>query len=292
MAKNYLIASASPATWSTAGNWSLGAAPVSTDEVIIENSAISLNAGLAQSAVALALLRIPLTYTGQIGVAGHAGTYLAIGAAKALIGEPGRSDQGGNGSGMLKLDFGTAGGCDCLVYNTSANSAESGLEPVRIKGAHASHKLTVLGGRVGVATSNPAETATWPAISLAGGALGLGAGVTWTDIWQTGGTLEIASGGSDLVQTAGTLTTRGTVDITNLTIGGTANLWGRAASGDSIDVLEILPGGTVDFGVMPIAIGTLKLHRGCNYRFSRANPGMLTVTTIEYLGGAGEVGVE
>ena len=72
-------------------------------------------------------------------------------------------------------------------------SIDPGLEPLRIKGTNAANKLYVLGGRVGVATNLPGETATLAEIDVSGSAavVDLGAGVTWTNAnVAAGGTLN------------------------------------------------------------------------------------------------------
>ena len=80
MATNYWIGGSGSQPWTTGANWSLGAAPVSTNDVFILNGSSDINTGLAQSAVTLASLTIGSGFTGTIGAAAISGAFLDIGA--------------------------------------------------------------------------------------------------------------------------------------------------------------------------------------------------------------------
>ena len=213
-------ASATANSWSVAGNWSLASVPVDTDSAYLRGLATDISAGLAQSSVLLDYFEIESTYTGLLGLVG---TPLAIGATRWRFGTPSNSSNAGGGSGRINVNFG-ADAFEGVVESSKSGSTDSGLEPIRIIGSNAANKLYVTGGRVGVATGTPSETATLAEFALdgTGSVLHLGQGVTWTAGYQVDGVLKLASGGSTLVQEGGTVTTLGTGVIRTARIGGTA----------------------------------------------------------------------
>src|SRR6185437_13069021 len=105
-------------------------------------------------------LTISQTFTGTIGTASTSGTfgYWKIGATTWTIGTPSGDGIAAIGSGRIKVNFGSAVFAGTVL--ATGSSIDPGAEPVRVKGSNASNKLFVLGGRVGVATNLPGETAT------------------------------------------------------------------------------------------------------------------------------------
>jgi len=201
------IANSGPKDWSTAANWSGAAVPVNSDDVYIDQGGDILY-GLAQSAVTLTSLNILQSYTGKIGLPvtnkdnansnqqypEYRDQYLAIGATSCTIGAG-----EGNGSGRLKLNFGSAQ-TTVRVLN-SGSPAETGIASIILKGTHASNALHVTRGKVDVARF-PGETATLLTLNVgyadnvqSDSTVYLGPGVTLTNatITQIGGKLTTNS---------------------------------------------------------------------------------------------------
>lgn len=261
--------------WSVTTNWVEGAVPVNGDDVVLRNNAVSISAGLGQSAVTLASLTIDSTYTGLIGLASPL-TYLQVGATVVTIGGVSGSSNPGDGSQRILLNLGSVLGT-VTIYSSCTVSADSGLEPIRLLGSNASNKLYVLGGRVGVATTVSSETATLTEWDLAGqGILNLGAGCTLTTGNQMGGTASIRSAMTTLSQSAGTLTTSGSGAIATASIGGLAKL----NSSGTITALNLYATGTADFTGNPAArtVTTFNHYRGGVLMRLGANPAHVTLT--------------
>jgi hypothetical protein len=248
----------SPNDWSVAANWSPSGVPASTDSVFLQNNAVDITAGLAQSAVTLAALNIDQTYTGKIGTAS---AYLAIGATLCTIGNPGTGIVAAAGSPRIKLNFGSVQTAVTVVNTDTQASTDTGLPPVQLLGTHASNTCTVLGGRVGWAVG-VGETSAIATLKVAGAGANvvMGSGCTLTTVTQTAGLLTINSAATTVTQTGGTLTTAGSGAITTATVSGTANL----NSTGTITTLNVLNNGTANFGGNPAArtVTTPKLYRG------------------------------
>lgn len=222
-------ASTSSTSFTTAGNWDTGSAPVDADAVFIQNNAVSILTDLANSAIEPASLNIAMSYTGVIGgsstTVNTLGTnYLAIGPLLTNIGTG-----TGTGSARIKLDF-TSDPTTVTVYNTASNGVDAFLPVVRLIGTSASNKYYQYNGNVGWAVEDPDETSTLSEFSVAGGTLLLGLGVTWTTGYQTGGTVTLSSGGTTYTQQGGTLVVNGSDAIRNLTISGLCTLNARTAT--------------------------------------------------------------
>lgn len=243
-------AATGPAFWSEPRNWSTGAVPVNSDDVIIQNSAASILYGLNQSSVALASLTIDQSFTGTIGLprvnaAGYVeyrGAYLQIQAAAITIG-----NGTGAGSGRIKLD--TGAGQVALVIVNSGSPAETGIKAILWKGTHASNAITVNKGSFGAAVF-AGETATIATLrqGFRGNVTGdsdvlLGAGCTLTTLNKTGGTLEINSSFATLTHSAGeTVIAAGTP--ASLTITGGAV---RYRTAGNYTQATLASGGELDF---------------------------------------------
>lgn len=219
-------ASAGPNDWSTAANWSTGAVPVNSDNVYLENNDDDIKYGLAQSAVTVTLLEIRASFTGTIGlpkVNEDATEYpeyradtLAISATTCNIG-----NGPGNGSGRLKLNFGSVQ-TTLNVYATGSG-LDDDQAALQWKGTHASNAVNIYRGEVDVA-GYPAETATIATLRVgfesgqeSDAQVRLASGTTLTTITQTGGELEINSAATTITRHGGSLTVRGTGAITTLT---------------------------------------------------------------------------
>jgi len=233
-----------PNFWDNASNWSDGVVPVSTDDVIIADSAINIMHGLDQSAVALTSLTIFKSYTGKIGLdyravatkpdgattdateAEYRGIYLKIGTAKLDIGEN-FAKGAPAGSARLLIDLGSVTASTVEIFGTASASDSTGRSAVRLKAAVATTDLFVRSapGGVGLAAEIPGETSTVRDIVVndqsGTSQVRIGEGTTLTNWKQNGGTnfLEKSSGTvTTLDMDGGTLTTEGVFQIT------TANL--------------------------------------------------------------------
>jgi hypothetical protein len=276
------------ANW-TKSDGTTGTAPGNGDDVYIQAIAgLSLaSIGAADmSAVTLNSLTISQTFTGTIGTTATTGTfgYWKIGAATWTIGTPSSDGTTAGGSGRIKIDFGSAAFVGTVI--NVGTSIDSGLEPLRIKGASSSNRLIVLGGRVGVATNLPGEISTISEVDASGSSavVDFGAGVTWTTATvAAGATLSTASGSSGTLSVASgsTAITRGSAAIATINAGGSVTLSHRPSSGAAITTLNVYPTGTADFSQNPlgVTVTTLNQHSGGILAFDPANPGQLTLGT-------------
>jgi hypothetical protein len=173
-------------------NWSGGALPTGSDDVYIENSAVSLLYELDHfAAVAFSSLTINKSFTGYIGlperVVGSSSsyneyrpTYFQLAATTLRIGEG-----AGIGSGRLKFDFGS-NQMTATVFGTGT-AIEAGIPSCLLKSTHASAAATVEDGNVGIAALS-GETSTI-ALTQRGGSVRLGNGVTVKAVDNIGGSL-------------------------------------------------------------------------------------------------------
>jgi hypothetical protein len=276
------------ANW-TKSDGTTGTAPANGDDVTIAaipGVALASIAAADMSAVTLNSLTISQTFSGTIGTASVAGGtfgYWKIGATSWTIGKPSSDGLAAIGSGRIKIDFGSAAFTGVVL--ATGSSVDSGAEPVRIKGSNAGNLLYVLGGRVGVATNLPGETATLAEVDVTGSAAvcNLGPGVTWTNAnASAGGTISLNSGstGSLSVSSGSTGITQGSGAIATVNAGGTTTLNHRPASGAAIATLNLYPSGTADFSQLPssVTVTTLNHQKGGVLIANAANPGHLVVT--------------
>jgi len=202
----------------TAANWSGGALPVAADEVSIDRTADNILYGLDFSAVLLARLLLPASFTGKLGQAEVLGAgYFRVGATIVNIGEqPGSVSL--NGSPRIKLDLG-ADASTIVVYSTSAAAEESdiGLPPVRILCNNAATVLHLKKGKAAVAGEIFSEVSTlasaqqsWTDSQATDTELTLGEGCTIPELTKTGGSAVVNCALTTLTQRGqGTCETRG-----------------------------------------------------------------------------------
>jgi hypothetical protein len=261
-------ASAGPNDWSTADNWSGDAVPVSTDDVFIENSSVSILYGLGQSAVTLTSLTIAQTFTGTIGLPernanGYAeyrytDGYLAISATTVNIG---RGD--GTGSGRIKLNLGSVAGT-VNVHNTGGG-VETGIEALLLKGTSIT-ALNVFGGSVGcgVISQLAGESTTITTLRMLGGTVRTGPACTISTKDQYGGTLNSYFTVTTCNMAGGThnhyISTMSTVTLN----GGVLNWY----SPSNPTTVTINNGGVLDFSgdTRALTITNLDLYAGATYR--------------------------
>lgn len=216
-------ASSGPCDWSTAANWSDATVPVNADIVYIDGS-VNICYGMAQSAVTLAELHIPKTYTGKIGLDyrkfvtsadGETSAttayeyrehYLEIGATLCYIGDN-PTGQNASGSQRVKIDFGTAA-TTCDILDTSSTSIDSNRDSIRILATNVGSIVNIRDGRggVGVCSDEPGETSSIAKIVMTETA---GSQTVSTGDGLTCITLEIHSGTSK-IKAGATMTTANT----------------------------------------------------------------------------------
>lgn len=144
-------ANSSPNDASVAANWDTGSVPGAGDDLVLENSDVSILYGLDFSGATLASFTRRSTYTGLIGLphvnvtdAGsyveYRDTHFKIDATLATI--------DASGSGRTNIDFGTVE--TACTINGSGTPAETGVPPVLLLGSNSSNVLIVNKGSVGV----------------------------------------------------------------------------------------------------------------------------------------------
>jgi len=264
-------ANSGPNCWDVAENWSGGAVPVDSDDVVLENSSINILYGLAQSAVTLSNLTIKQSFLGTLGLpkwnAGgyyeYRADYLAIGATTITIGEG-----DGRGSGRLKINTGSAQ--TALYVNNSGTAAESGLKSVLWKGTHASNTVTVAKGGLDVAPF-AGETATIATLKIgyrtnqnSDSDVRCGSGVTLTNITKDGGLAELASNTTSIQHNGGELTLRDGTPTAITVDGGTVYY----QTDDTITTLIVGGGGAIDFrcDMRPRTVTNCAVHAGAVIR--------------------------
>lgn len=240
------VAATGPNHWDNPANWSPANVPVAADDAIVENGAVSVLYGLAQSAVTLASLAIKQNFTGYVGLpqrnaAGYdeyRATYLAVGATTVSLGQG-----DGTGSGRIKLDTGSAA-CTLDVVNTGA-PAEVGVESLLWKGSHASNAANVFAGTAGLCAL-AGETGAVTNLRVNGGVVNCGSGLTLANKDQSDGTLATnANIGASCNQNGGTHFHRNGTLASAKIDGGTLHY----ASPNNVTQLDVGSGGTADFSL-------------------------------------------
>lgn len=265
---------AADGNWATAGNWSPSGAPATGDDVYVEESSREILLGLSQAAVALVSLNVSKGFTGKIG---SKATPLEIGASAVNIGYDAGGVGAAAGSTRLHFDFGSTTAPTITVFGSASSSADTGLNPVRIKVAHASATLNIRGGFVSLADF-PGETSTLSAISISSGRLSAGqpaapSAVTVTTFTATGGLTRSYSTAPTSTIEGGTVTFEGTGAIT------TANVRGGTAVFNNTGTITTLnaDGGLSDFTQSQRArtVTTANIKLGGRIRYE---PDVLTLT--------------
>lgn len=299
-------ASAGPNDWSTADNWSTGAVPVTSDNVIIENSSISIRWGLAQSAVTLAQLFIKKSFTGKIGLVQkefatssngettspvdveYRDMYLNIKATDCQIGENNQSNNTA-GSGLIKLDLDTAVST-CTIFGSAAAS-ETNKPAIQLLANNSSTVIFVrkATGGVGIAVGTPFETSTIASVDISdtmtANGVQLGAGVTITTWTQKNGTnfIEAAATITSIDVLGGTLTLEGDYTVTTVTVsdGGILKDNHIKDGGVAITTLNVNRDGEVDTlgSSEPRTYTTVNFNNGGSFT---ADADILTITTQKF----------
>jgi hypothetical protein len=281
-------AATGPNHWDNARNWSV-AVPVSTDNVIIENSAISITHGLDQASVTLASLKIKKSFTGRIGLRANAFSstasgnttnaakneykekYLKIGATLLDIGED-ETTRPQNGSTLVKINIGTIAST-ITVHGTASTSYEESKPAVQLLGVNVGNNLFVRSAKasVGIAVS-AFEVSTFNDIDIASGmdsgGVVLGSGVTFLNWTQKSGDnyLNGAATVTSVSIYGGTLESNGDLTLTLVTVGEGAVYYPnhQKTAGVEITTLTYTNAATVDTtrSVAARTITTVNLAQG------------------------------
>ena len=226
-------ASKGPNHWDDANNWSLGAVPVSTNDVDLQDCAVDIRYGLAQSAVTLASFNIHSTYTGRIGLTPQEGTYFQYRATELAISATTITIGAGDGSGSPMIRLNTGSVQTALNVMGTSTAGLQGQPALWWRGTHASNTMTVTRGAVGVAYSyGDVATLTTLFVGSRGGSADAlvytGVGLTLATLTQTSGTLAFEGTCTTITLDGGTLTATGpSIAVTTLTArGGTFNFDG------------------------------------------------------------------
>lgn len=110
MATNKWTGGANDGNWNTAGNWSLAAVPVNTNDVVIDVTNQSITAGLNQTGVALA----SLTVTSGVNIGGN--------GSSLVIGVTGTAKFAGTGTVYISADTGVQAIVKAVVQSTAGQT--------------------------------------------------------------------------------------------------------------------------------------------------------------------------
>jgi hypothetical protein len=94
---------------------------------------------------------------------------LRISATNWRIGQPAGDGSSPAGTALINLNFGTVQYTGRMIDSNSTGT--SGLPTVNVKGSHASNKIYMSGGTLGIGTALPGDTATVSSVSVTGGKL-------------------------------------------------------------------------------------------------------------------------
>jgi hypothetical protein len=242
--------------WGATGSWDTASVPVDTDSVFLRNSSANIITNLSQGSVDLTLLEIERSFTGDVAASS---SELSITATTLNIGRQlGVQTEAQAGSDRIKINLGSVQST-MNVYYSASSSADSGFEPIRLRGTHASNVLNVYGGIVGIATNDPDDTATLATVNQFAGTLNLGGGCTLTTLYIDGGNsiMSVRSAFTTLNQNAGTVTRYGSGAATTISQkAGTLNDYGTG----TITTLNVFPGSTTNKWSGAATVTTLNLY--------------------------------
>ena len=279
--------------WSVSGNWTNGV-PDADDHVYFENNAQSVTSGFPSGTVNLGSLNIDQSYTGSLASA--ATGPLNLGIAELNIGYhngPGTP----TGSPSIYLNLGSAIACTITVSNTGT-SADTARAPVRLYGSNAGNTLTVKKGKVEFGTNITDTTSVLSKLTVSydtkvstDADVFIGSGTTLATLDMYGGDVFIEMKDTSPIGTAdiraGTLSTSGAGDITNLNVHGgtvycshsdptddatssvgTLNVYGGSGVVDftkssvsrEVDHLNLDPGGVIKYNDSVITVNSTQIN--------------------------------
>lgn len=249
---------------SLAANYSTGSLPGAGDDLVLELSDVSLLYNLdALSAIDLGSFTRRSSFTGRVGLSDvsaggyreYRGKELQVDSESITIETP-----GSDGAGQVRiLSLSSAAVTLSVLGDGSAGGL--GSEPVSIRGLPASSVVSVTGGGLAVATA-AGDVATIATLSVIGGSVRLGSGVTLTTA-----TLRDADARFDCSCTTlgvdgnGTITVLGNAAVTTLTVDGGTIDWRSTGSPGAITIGS---GGAITYSRAPasVAITSATIHPG------------------------------
>jgi hypothetical protein len=183
-----------PNWWTNAANW-VGGLPADGDDVVVDDGP-SILYGISQGALSLNMLSVEGEFRGEIGLPSYSGSgtsypeyrtqRLTLGASGVTLDADirrGRFDFGTDAAEIVVL---RGDGIDILATN-SANTLRLGLGTVSI-------------------ASLDGETSQFATITMSGGSLLIGSGVTLATLEQAGGEVTLNATVTTVVKTGGSLT--------------------------------------------------------------------------------------
>lgn len=264
-------AASGPNFFNDTNNW-IGGLPVDGDSIVITGNTPSLLYGLDLSAVSLDGIRIDRSFTGTIGLPliNEYGsyeaneTYLKVGAAadarttNIVIGLG-----NGNGSQRIRINTNDAN-TNCYVFGTANNPLDDHCFVWKGTGTNS---FVQYGGDAGIAAYGR-EVATVGTVTINGGKLKVGNGVTMTTVKMTNGELR-----TEAACTTGTIR-GGTWRHYSGTIG-TLNTYAPGKfiqfANDTVTTLHNQGEYDADQSGLAHTISTCNLYRGCTFRNKLGN---------------------
>lgn len=255
-----VTANAGPNDFDTAANWSGATVPVADDDVIFEKTSVSLLYGLDQSDIEFGSVTVNSTFTGYIGQ-----------STIPLQCEADDVDIDGSGSRRINLDLGT-NATTLTIAGSGSSGADTNQQPIRIVNTNATSTAVIREGKVGMATTNAAETSQFSAITV--GTINgrdsvtdviLPSGMTLATLTANSGTTELGCAATTVTNTGGALTTEGSGAITTLNAEGgtvepnsTGTITNLNIGGATVDFLGSTKARTVENCTLKVGSSTLK----------------------------------
>lgn len=255
LALAHTTVSAGPNDWSTAANWSGGAVPVNDDDIIVENSDVSIFYGLNQTGITADSLTIEQDFTGVLGLPRNNAAGYAEYRNQYLVIDPDAITIGGGegvGSGRIKID--TEAVQTVLTILNFGEALEDGLGAIVWKGTHASNAISITKGNLSIAPFG-AEVATVLTLKIGyhdnpdgDAVVRSGSGVTLGTITKNGGQLtcdNTTAAITALTQTAGETTIHGVTNaVTALNVYGGRVYYSTAGT---LTAVVVTAGAVLDF---------------------------------------------
>jgi hypothetical protein len=260
-------ANGSPSDVNNANNYSTGALPANTNDLILDWGDVPLEWNLSSlSGVTLNSLTRRQAFTGPIGLSEtnangyweYRPTEWAISATTATI-EQSSSDEAAG----LKFNFGTA---QTTLTIIGQGSGTLGEEVMYWRGTHAANIVNVFNGSLAIAP-NGGQTATVATLNAEGSTVRCGSGTTLTTVGNLNSTMEFNSNVTTYTQNGQSAASywKLAAAITTLKLNGGSVFW---QSSGSLGTVAIGQGATLDFsqGIGPVTIsGTVTLNAGASF---------------------------
>jgi len=238
MAKRYLVwtgttdGDVNTATNYTNNGAASGGVPIAGDELTFDHRAENnVSAALSTlAAVKLDKIIIAQSFLKEIG---DADEYMEVQALAIEIGvDTAKTSPAGSPRIKLDIDQADTDACDISIHNSCSSSSDTDVPPIQLLTTHSGTDsttvvLNVHKGQVGIAVSDPAESATLLSLNVgykrlkdSDAHVRLGPQVTIANITKTGGEVIQECAATTVKNYAGSLETRGSGTITTLTVAG------------------------------------------------------------------------